>query len=157
MNSLNKGFSLAEIIIAITVSSVFVVFIVASTFFLYRSLNRSQEKSEKISRMAEFIKTVSIDVYNSDIFPHHQVKDYSYNSNSIVFFANGKKVQYDFSEGTFYVTKNEDKKEFKFISDFKISYYDRDGLMVFEDGLPYYCEMVFVFYDKKEVKLDMRM
>jgi hypothetical protein len=130
---------------------------VGATFSLYEGFQRSQQKSVIIKDMSEFIKTVSIDIYNPDIFPHHPVKDYSFNEKSIVFFANGKKVEYGIGDGGFYISKNEDKKVFPFIKDFSASYYDRDNLMIFDEGVRYYCEFTFVFYDKKEIKLQMRL
>jgi prepilin-type N-terminal cleavage/methylation domain-containing protein len=156
MKTINKGFSLVEMIITITVSTIFIVFIVGSSFTLYRNFNRSQEKALVIKKMSEFLKTVSIDIYNPDIFPHHPVKDYTFSENSLTFFANGKKVEYGFS-GKFYINKNDDKKEFAFIKDFKVSYLNKDGLINYDDTFPFSCEMKFIFYDNNEIKLQMRL
>lgn len=153
---IDKGFSLVELIITITVSSFFLLLIVGVTFSLYKSFNRSQAKSIVIRDMSEFVKTLSIDIYNPDIFPHMPLKDYVFEDKHIVFYANGKKVEYGYDD-KFYMTKNEDTREFGFVSDFSVRYYDRDDAMIFDDGIPYYCEFEFDFTDGKKLRMQMRL
>jgi type II secretory pathway pseudopilin PulG len=177
--NIKSGFTILEIIITVTVSTLLVLIIVWIAFYLYKATNKLQEKSENIENMSEFLKIVSNDTLSPDIYPHHPVKDYSFSDESILFFSGGGKVQYVISDEGFkiireykkYNTPNNDdqttdtntatinikEKIFKFIKKFKVDYYDRDDFINFDEQFPYYCEMIFTFNDNKEVRMKMRL
>lgn len=172
MNRINRAFSLMETIISISAISFLILLIIGITFFLYSGFNKARNNSEKLNKTAKLLYIVTENILNTDLFPAHNKDEYLFEEREITFFSNGKKVNYSFNkvfkiktESAFDLSddvsgdKQEIKKESSFnsVKDFYIKYYDKDNLPVFNDEIPFYCEFYFIFEDKTEKMLKMRL
>ena len=168
---INFGFSLFEIIMSITIGSFILLTIVTGMFVLYRGFNTAKNDSVRIMEISKFTNMIIRDVLNPDLFPHHPKQSddetddvYTFDSKSIIFFANKKKVEYNFIDETddyFEIIYNEEElKKFSFIKDFQIKYYDINDFEIIDfgnDSYIEYCELLFKFYDNTSLKLNMKL
>lgn len=160
---INKGFSLLEITLILTISSFFILSIIFSMLFIHFSLIRAKNDSININEMSTFIDIISFDILNADLHPHRPVKDYEFLSNKIVFYSNAKKVCYEYKNNNFVITKDDKSFKFNFIKKFSINYYDTNGYKTIIDItkesaiLPYYCEITVGFNDNKIKTFKMRI
>ncbi|MCK4797607.1 MAG: prepilin-type N-terminal cleavage/methylation domain-containing protein [Spirochaetes bacterium] len=156
---MSNGFSLIEMVISISVTTLLFTSIMGASFALYRGFIRAKENSVKIEKMSRFYEMLFLDVLNPDIFPHHPSDQYVLEEKSIVFFANGGNVEYKYiDDGLLCIQRDKEAKHFSFIKDFNIKYYDKNEFEIFDiKEFPCYCEMKFIFYDKKEISIEMRL
>ncbi len=172
MNKINRGFSLIETIITISIASIIIVLFVGITYYLYNGFSKVETNSVKLKNMAKFLEIISFDILNGDTYPRHPKKDFTFEENEIVFYSGGRKVNYSFNEKfnikiesgydlSSDVSNDIDKIKksytFSFIDDFYIKYYDIDELLLLNDETPYYCELYFIFSDKTKKILKMRL
>lgn len=157
-HKINYGYSLIEMVIAIAVATLLMSSIIISSFILHRGFLQARNNASKLYEMSKFSKLLAFDVLNPDIHPHHPKEEYKLSDNSITFFANNGMVKYSFENKTFGIERNENISTYNFIKDFQIQYYDKDGYEYFSlKEHPYSCELIFVFNDKKEIILGMRL
>jgi len=153
-----NGFTIAELVIAVSISTFLIVMIVGMLFILHRGLAISEKNSISIKDMAKCFELIMNDVYNPDIYPHQPREKYLLEEKHITFYAQEKKVDYSFSGNILTVARDEESSQYKFFKDFFIIYYDKDDLKVAtEYDYPYYCEMHFVFKDNTERIIEMRL
>lgn len=186
MSDFKKGFSLVELVIAISVSTILITSLVASLFLLQRGFERAGLKSELINKKSKFFEIISYDVLNPDVFPRHIMNSdetsdsFIFEEKSITFFTNHNKVNYNYTDNKFAINReyvgldivsldvtsdssdkmeeNEDVLEYDFIKDFEVTYFDKDGKnVVLDDEIPYYCVIKFIMDDNKEILLEMRL
>ena len=156
-NKLKRGFSLMEIIIAVSASTALILFIVGFIFFMNNGFARLEKKSVNLEKKSYLLKTIALDILNCDTFPHHFVEDYSFSDNNIIFFANRGKVEYDFKDGKFILKRAGRQKEYDFIKAFEIKYFDNNGYMLSENSKPEYCEMNITFTDDAKSAFTLRL
>lgn len=186
ISSSNNGFSLIEVILSISIGTFIILIITSGIFILHNGLNKAKNQAVLIYDISKFAEIIINDTLNPDLFPHHpytpadQVnkdseKDgndsYIFNKNSIVFFANGSRVEYKFTkndnnknEFTIIRGEEEDNKKDEpiyFIKDFNIGYYDKKDFEIIdfnnEEDFPFYCKLNFKFYDNKSLTINMKL
>lgn len=171
ISSLNRAFTLTEIIIASSIATFLIVIMVGIVIMLYSGFKKLNDNSIKIYNISHFTEIVSNDVLNPDLFPHHPLKPvkdqstdcYDFKNNDITFFSDNGKVEYKYSDETsdkkaFIIIKKNKKYKFPIIKSFTINYFDSKDfgttdLTVF----PYYCVLNFTFYDNRKVSMKMRL
>lgn len=158
LNKINNGFSLIEMVMAVSIATLLMASIITAAFILHRGFLQTKSNAIKIDKMAYLSKEIALDVLNPDTFPHHPQDQYELNNNSIAFFAKGTKVIYKYENDIFEITRDEKITNYEFIKDFNIKYYDIDGYEYFEvEEFPYKCILYFVFSDNKELSIEMRL
>jgi hypothetical protein len=159
-NSLNNGFTIAELVVTVTVATFLITTIVSSLFMLFRGFSIAKKNSISIKEKAECFEQIINDIYNIDTFPHRPGSEYILEEKHITFYANSMKADYLFSNGKLTVTYDDEEKiEYDIFKDFIIKYYSRDDLQVFPDDEyhPYYCEMIFILKDNNEKIIEMKL
>jgi hypothetical protein len=152
-----KAFCLAEIVIAVAVSTIFIAAIVSVLFYLYGFFNNLNEKSLILKKTSDLLRIVSNDVLNPDIYPRHLPDEYILKNDSITFFSGGSRVEYTIIDGCFYIKRPGDEKIFKTVKDFNIEYFDDAGLIITENEYPFYCELNFKISSNEKIRLKMRL
>lgn len=167
----NNGYSLIELIIAITIGTFILLAVLTGAFVLRKGFDRTKKESVRIDDIAKFANIIINDTLNPDLFPHHPFQGtedntddfYVLESNHITFFANGGKVEYKLSDATsdgLIITRDEKENKFSFIKDFNIQYFDRKGfeiISVNSNDNPDSCLMNFTFYDNKKRSIKMKL
>ena len=186
ISSNNNGFSLVEVILAISIGTFILIIIVSGIFILHKGLSKAKDEAVLIFDISKFAEMVINDTLNPDLFPHHPYKSsdqagkdseeddndsYIFNKESIVFFANGSRVEYKFTKSgdnknEFTIIRGEEKdnkedEPIYFIKDFNIGYYDKKDFEIIdfnnEEDFPFYCKLNFKFYDNKTLTIDMKL
>ena len=73
---MNNGYSLIEMVIAISIATLLITSIVGGVFILHRGFIRTEENAVVIEKMAKFFELLSGNVLNPDIHPHHPIDQY---------------------------------------------------------------------------------
>ena len=193
ISSNDSGFSLVEVILAISIGTFILIIIVSGIFILHKGLSKAKDEAVLIYDISKFAEMVINDTLNPDLFPHHPYKptgqaskdsedddndSYIFTKDSIVFFANGSRVEYKFTKSDdnkneFTIIRGEEenaedaeKKDdndgpIYFIKDFSIDYYDKKDFEIIdfnnEEDFPFYCKLNFKFYDNKTLSIDMKL
>jgi hypothetical protein len=171
ISSLNKGFSLVEIIIASSIATFLIVTIVGIVMMLNSAFQKLNNSALNIFNISRLTGLVSNDILNPDLFPHHMLNPvaeqstdcYVLKNNEITFFADHGKVEYKISDSTsdlktFTITKKDEKYRFRLLKSFNINYYDsRDFETKDLTNFPSYCILNFTFYDNRKVSMKMKL
>ncbi len=171
LNKINHGYSLIELVIAITIGTLILTTIFTGVFVLRKGFSRVKNESVRIDSIAKFASVIIKDAFNPDLFPHHPFEDsidntddaYFLKQDHIVFFANGGKVEYKYSDVTsdgLIIIRGEDEYKYPFIKDLNIKYYDKKGFEIIGvsiNDFPDTCLMDFTFYDNKKRSIKMKL
>lgn len=167
----NNGFSLIELTIAITIGTFILLTITTSVIILRKGFDRTKKESIRIDYIAKFANIIINDALNPDLFPHHPFKEtkdntddyYVLESDHMIFFANGGRVEYKLSDETsdgLIITRDEKENKFNFIRDFNIQYFDKKGFEIVSvngNEAVDSCLLNFIFYDDKKRSIKMKL
>jgi hypothetical protein len=146
-----------ELVVAVTVATMLITIVVSSTYVLHRGFIRNEQHAERIKSTADFMRQVSADALNPDIYPHHPADSYVLEEKTISMYANGGPVTYTMENGVFTIDRSGTTMTYQTISDFTVSYFDEDGYSASSDLFPHSCEMTFTFSDGETTQISMRL
>lgn len=154
---ISKGFSIAEIIFAVTIFTTVLTAIVGSSYLLYNGFARVKSNAVKQQKMAKFLENLAEDVYSVDIYPRYAGEEFVFEESLIQFTVQGLPVEYRAEEEHLVISRGKDETEYDFIKEFTVKYYDSNDFETMDDEYPHYCVLNFTFYNKKKVSLTVKL
>lgn len=152
-----KGFSIAEIIFAVTAMTIVLTSMVGTMFLLHNGFERVKWNASRLMEMGAFLEEVTQDVYSIDTYPRYAGLDFEFTENRLNFTVMGTPVEYGMEEGVFKIKRGKKTKSYDFIKEFKVKYFDENDFETMEGEYPYYCVMSFTFNGKQTRSVTVKL